>query len=133
MKYDDMTDREKAQRLGKHFIVHIALYAIMYNIIPLAFLWQEEPTYNLYMLLIGYPAMTYISSLIFAFFNRFRWQYILFSSILFVPAALIYYSTDALIYAVLYAACAALGMLVAIILIWLLKTKAPTLKRKIRK
>lgn len=133
MKYDVMSDREKVQRLGKHFIIHIALYAIMYNILPLAFLWQEEPTYNLFMLLVGYPAVTYIASIIFAFFNRFRWQYILFSSVLFVPAALVYYSIDALIYAVLYAACAALGMLVAIILIWLFKTKTPILKSKIRK
>ncbi|MFA7673470.1 MAG: hypothetical protein WCY62_06420 [Clostridia bacterium] len=133
MKYDEMSDSEKVKRLGKHFIWHIALYAFMYNILPLAFLWQEEPTYNLYMLLVGYPAVTYIAGMIFGFFNRFRWQYILFSSVLFIPAALIYYSSDALIYAVLYAVCATFGMLVAMILTWLFKTKTPILKSRIRK
>ena len=122
-KYEKMSDLQKANRLKNHYIIHIALYAFMFNLLPAAFISANMEGFNLYMLLLGYPAVTYIASIIFALYNRYKWLYILFPSVLFIPATFIYYNYTALIYMVLYAAAAALGLLVGIAFLWIFTKK----------
>lgn len=122
-KYEQMSDLQKAVRLKNHYIIHIALYAFMFNLLPAVFISANMEGFNLYMLLLGYPAVAYIASIIFALYNRYKWLYILFPAVLFVPSAFIYYNYTALIYMILYAATAALGMLVGIAFIWIFTKK----------
>ncbi|HOD92317.1 MAG TPA: hypothetical protein PLT91_00425 [Clostridia bacterium] len=123
-KYDQLTDIEKSTRLKNHYIIHIAFYAFMFNLLPIVFISANMSDFILYMLLLGFPALIYVAGIIFALYNRFKWIYILFPTVLFIPAAFIYYNYTALVYMVLYAASAALGMLVGNILIWIF-TKKP--------
>lgn len=124
--FDQLTDMEKSTRLKNHYIIHIAFYAFMFNLLPAAFIGTNLSGFTIYMLLLGFPALIYVASIIFALFNRFRWFYILFPVVLFIPAAFIYYNYTALVYIVLYAASAALGMLVGLIFIWIF-TKKPAI------
>ncbi|MFA5340914.1 MAG: hypothetical protein WC332_03965 [Clostridia bacterium] len=119
-----MSDLEKSTRLKNHYIIHIAFYAFMFNLLPVVFIGTNMSGFILYMLLLGFPALIYVASIIFALYNRFKWIYILFPTALFIPAAFIYYNYTALVYAILYASSAALGMLVGIIFIWIF-TKKP--------
>ncbi len=127
-----MNDLEKSTRLKNHYIIHIAFYAFMFNILPAAFIGGNMSGFIIYMLLLGFPALIYVASIIFALYNRFRWIYIFFPTVLFIPAAFIYYNYTALVYAVLYASSAALGMLVGLLFIWIF-TKKPAVTASLSK
>ena len=118
-----MTDMEKSVRLKNHYIVHIAFYAFMFNLLPVAFMGSHIEGFLVYMLILGFPAVIYIASIIFGLFNGFKW---LFPAVLFVPAAFIYYDYSALLYAALYAAVSALGMFAGFILVRLFTKKPAT-------
>ncbi|HHT96262.1 MAG TPA: hypothetical protein P5064_04485 [Clostridia bacterium] len=125
-KFNQMTDMEKSVRLKNHYIVHIAFYAFMFNLLPVAFMGSHIEGFLVYMLILGFPAVIYIASIIFGLFNGFKWLYILFPAVLFVPAAFIYYDYSALLYAALYAAVSALGMFAGFILVKLFTKKPAT-------
>lgn len=124
-----MTDLEKATRLKNHYIIHIALYAFMFNLLPAAFISADMAGFSIYMLLLGFPVLTYFASIIFALYNRFKWLYLFFPSVLFIPSAFIFYNYTALVYSILYGASAALGMLVGVIFIWIFTKKDNALSK----
>ena len=110
-----MTDLEKATRLKNHYIIHIAAYAFMFNLLPALLTSLNMVDLSILMLFVGFPVIIYILSIIFALYNRFQWLYIFFATVLFIPSAFIYYNYTALVYAILYGSSAALGMLVGIV------------------
>lgn len=124
-----MTVVEQGTRLKNHYIIHIAFYAFMFNLLPAAFMSMNRTDLSIYMLLLGFPILTYIASIIFGLYNRFKWLYIFFPTVLFIPSAFIYYNYTALVYAILYGCCAALGMSVGIIFIWLFTKKENKLSK----
>lgn len=96
--------------MKRELIYRYVIFAILLGLtlffLPLLCTAQSQ----LLLLLVVYtPGTIFVLSWFFGLFCGFRWQFPLAAGLLFVPAALIYFNTTALWFALVYGLLAALG------------------------
>ncbi|MFA5522737.1 MAG: hypothetical protein WDA24_00110 [Tissierellales bacterium] len=92
----------RTEKLKRQYIIHIALYAFIFNMLPLVAIALNQPGILVFLLLLGFPLACFVASLVFGIFNGYKWIYTIFPPLLFLPSVFIFYNFTALPYTLIY-------------------------------
>ncbi len=88
---------------------YLAVNALAFYLMPLLI---TDTGMAMTVLLIGMPAVCFVSAMIFGMKNRFQPIYVLLVALLFIPSIFIFYNSTATIYVGIYGGVALVGNLV---------------------
>lgn len=104
------------KELFKIQLPYLLTFIILFYVIPLTYKLNVPKELAITMLLLDNPVVSLATSAVYGFKHKFKWYYLLFEPVLFIPSAYLFYNDSAIIYAALYEIFCLIGLGLGVII-----------------
>lgn len=102
------------KKIKNNFLFYLVIFITFY-LLPALFLDSEKDKY-ITLLLLLFPIVTLLISMIYGKNNGIKWYFSFILAIIFIPTIFIYYNTSALVYSLFYLIISLLGQILGYII-----------------